>query len=1144
MQDPAFPDARLLKPFFDDITLRRGLEYARRGLAHVRKVRAKGEIVVIESTCVGSRPKPYAQEIEVALAGERLANVRDSVCSCPMGVDCKHVVAVLATWMTNKSAGSTGETEHAPAPPAGPLSELAARPRPAMRLAAAPSASAVPIDAPRRPAPLLSLELEQWLTELDERERARANESATDTILYALDAAAAKLRVERARRKKDGELAAPKIVDVHSHYFEPNGALPRYVNAIDAQIIQLLRLTDRAVAYDFSNANVLTGALGYAIVERAVQTGRTYAQTPNEALRWGAVRQGRFVWRTGEHGAISITVETDAGAVRCLPTTPFTYFDPATREVGELAFDGATENIQSLLELPPIEPAQQSVFFAHWKRLQAKDPVVLPAPPASVAAEPPATPTIVLRLSTAPFEVYARSRTQRETRPIAEAFVRYSSGIEFELTENVPLVSEWRTSDGRGVLARNVDAERDGVAAVLRTGLRRVDQWGYGTHRVGGRPYWTIGDGTNERWRDSMAGILARADAAGIVLEFEPTFPFHITEADQWDTTLDVAETPGWFDLEIGITIGGEHVPIAKPLATWLSRHADPIAFLTVAEKDRYVLLDLPDGRLVKLPAERVRALLAPLLELGPPQFSANGRLRVSRLEAALHPSLGVAGKRFHDELNALRARLQASTQATEIDPAPGFAATLRPYQRVGLAWLQFLREAKLGGILADDMGLGKTVQALAHLHRDKREGLATRPSLVVSPTSVLPNWRAEAERFASELRVLVLHGKDRATKFAQIPEADIVLTTYALLPRDFDALGKHEFHALILDEGQFLKNPAGRQREVASNLKASHRIVLTGTPVENNLRELWSLFDLALPGLLGAHDRFAQYYRGPIERGQDVGRLDALKRRIRPFLVRRRRAEVLGELPPRTEVVQPVDLEGKQRDLYESLRIAFDSKLRQVIAERGLAQSQIMILDALLKLRQACCDPRLVKSGLAKKAHGESAKLELLREMLEELAQEGRRALVFSQFTEMIALIEAELPALGVRYEKIIGDTPLAEREAAVARFQAGEADVFLISLRAGGTGLNLTAADTVIHYDPWWNPAVEAQATARAHRLGQDKAVFVYKLIATGTVEERILSLLARKQALADSILAGGEAKGALITEEDIQALLAPMV
>jgi SNF2 family DNA or RNA helicase len=480
---------------------------------------------------------------------------------------------------------------------------------------------------------------------------------------------------------------------------------------------------------------------------------------------------------------------------------------------------------------------------------------------------------------------------------------------------------------------------------------------------------------------------------------------------------------------------------------------------------------------------------------------------------------------------------------------APGFAATLRPYQQIGLDWLQFLREYGLAGILADDMGLGKTVQTLAHLHLEKASGRADRPSLVVATTSLMANWRNEAAQFAPDLKVLTLHGKDRADRFGEIAGADLVLTTYPLLVRDRETLLAQDWHLLVMDEAQFIKNPKAQSHQVARGLKARHRLSLTGTPLENHLGELWAQFDFLMPGLLSNAKRFTQVFRTPIEKLGDEEARVRLAERVRPFLLRRTKEQVLKDLPPRTEMVRWVEIEGGQRDLYESLRVAFDRKLRLVLTEQGVGRSQIMIFDALLKLRQICCDPRLVKlpaaEALVKKGHAHSAKLATLMEMLDELLDEGRKVLLFSQFTSMLGLIELELEKRGILYAKLTGQT--RDRETPIGDFQEGRVPLFLISLKAGGTGLNLTAADTVIHYDPWWNPAVEEQATARAHRIGQDKPVFVYKLMTQGTVEEKILALQGRKRGLADQLMkqggAGGEGGGHLLTAGDLDVLFQPL-
>jgi SNF2 family DNA or RNA helicase len=446
--------------------------------------------------------------------------------------------------------------------------------------------------------------------------------------------------------------------------------------------------------------------------------------------------------------------------------------------------------------------------------------------------------------------------------------------------------------------------------------------------------------------------------------------------------------------------------------------------------------------------------------------------------------------------------------------------------------------------VLADDMGLGKTVQTLAHLLRDKEAGRLERPALVVAPTSLLSNWRHEVAQFAPDLSVLTWHGPQRGQWQDRIGVSDVVLTTYALLSRDRELLTGHAFHAVILDEAQTIKNPDTKAAATARALEAGHRLALTGTPMENHLGELWSLFHFLLPGLLGDRKQFKRLFRTPVEKHGDPERHDTLLRRVRPFLLRRTKQQVADELPDKTEMVRTVSLGPKQADFYETIRLAMEKRVRDAVADKGLARSQVTVLDALLKLRQACCDPRLVKLEGAKQVQ-QSAKLELLMEMLPEMVAEGRRILLFSQFTTMLGLIEAELKKAGIAYSKLTGQTK--KRDAAIERFRSGQAPVFLISLKAGGTGLNLTEADTVIHFDPWWNPAVEDQATDRAHRIGQDRGVFVYKLVTEGTVEERIVGMQERKAALADAVYRQGGKEGEeaapQLTESDLEELLKPL-
>jgi len=446
-------------------------------------------------------------------------------------------------------------------------------------------------------------------------------------------------------------------------------------------------------------------------------------------------------------------------------------------------------------------------------------------------------------------------------------------------------------------------------------------------------------------------------------------------------------------------------------------------------------------------------------------------------------------------------------------------------------------------------MGLGKTLQTLAHILTEKNAGRLDLPVLVMAPVSLMGNWHREAARFAPELRVLVLHGNQRHRGATRMGQYDIVVAPYSLLLRDSERWQAQHWHLVVLDEAQNIKNANSHAAKIVSRLTTRHRLCLSGTPMENHLGELWSLFNFLMPGFLGSQARFKALYRTPIEKHNDTERADKLRRRLTPFMLRRHKRDVAADLPEKQIAISSVELGDGQADLYETIRLSTAKTVRDALSNKGLAQSQIQILDALLKLRQVCCDPRLVPVPAAQKVK-QSAKLDLLMELLPEMIAEGRKVLLFSQFTSMLSLIEEELEKRGMAWTKLTGQSQ--NRDEIIGRFTSGAVPLFLISLKAGGVGLNLTQADTVIHYDPWWNPAAENQATDRAHRIGQTQRVMVYKLVAQGTIEERILDLQERKAALAESIYSGEDSGGSsggssgglgALTETDLDALLQPL-
>jgi superfamily II DNA or RNA helicase len=572
----------------------------------------------------------------------------------------------------------------------------------------------------------------------------------------------------------------------------------------------------------------------------------------------------------------------------------------------------------------------------------------------------------------------------------------------------------------------------------------------------------------------------------------------------------------------------------------------------------------LENGKLAVFNQSLLSEFNAVLGECGSQQLQL-GRYRIHKAHAGfLETAVGEAGfgLKAPESWRSWARSQQGSVELAPLDLGD-LEPVLRAYQKQGATWLRFLAAHGLGGILADDMGLGKTLQALAFLRSQPG------PSLVVCPSSLVFNWRREAEKFTPERKVLSIEGANRAALFSRIPEADLVITSYPLLRRDAERYRRIAFSTVILDEAQHIKNPSTKNAQAAGILRASNRFILTGTPVENSLRDLWSLMGFVLPGYLGDRDTFRDRYEIPISRQDSLGgavtatpastrissvaapskvrakeALERLSKRLRPFLLRRRKQEVAADLPPKLEQVAYCELSEAQRQVYASLLSAARNQVTQAIAEKN--QARMFMLTALLRLRQAACDLRLLnlEGGLCEAVSrtdpgkAASGKREMFHELLQEALDGGHRVLVFSQFVSMLALIRKDLEKAGIDYCYLDGQTK--ERAAEVDRFQGSTIPVFLVSLKAGGVGLNLTAADTVIHFDPWWNPAVEAQATDRAHRIGQKNVVTSYKLIARGTVEEKILNLQRKKRELIDATIENEEPLMEGLTLEEIQSLL----
>lgn len=609
-----------------------------------------------------------------------------------------------------------------------------------------------------------------------------------------------------------------------------------------------------------------------------------------------------------------------------------------------------------------------------------------------------------------------------------------------------------------------------------------------------------------------------------------------IIDADSLTWYSDYVEkTNNFFSYQLGILIDGKPISIV-PLVVNLLHRID-IAELDLIPESKLVNLPIEKNKWLQIEFRRIKPLLRILLAYGLIDKKRKDSLAMREYQLALlkeaEEAIAAINFRWHGT-EVIRDKLTKlmNHELPVIEIPKGLKTTLRDYQHQGLNWLQFLKSNGFAGILADDMGLGKTVQALANLQYEKESGNIKHASLIVAPTSLVGNWFAEAAKFTPDLKVLVFHGFDRHQ--INFDDYDLIISTYGLMQRDKVRFLAYKFYYLILDEAQYIKNSRTKTTKIIQQLDALHRICLTGTPLENHLGELWSLFHFLMPGLLGDSKQFRQFFRVPIEKNHDLEKQKLLNGRISPFMLRRTKSEVMDELPLKTEIVRFIELSGSQRDLYEGVRLTMEDKVRHAIALKGLGRSQILVLDALLKLRQICCDPRLLALPQAEIAYENSAKLDELMELLDNLMDEGRKVLVFSQFTSMLKIIEGTLIKKRYSYLKLTGETK--NRQDIVDSFQAGDASIFLISLKAGGAGLNLTKADTVILYDPWWNPAVQEQAAGRSHRIGQKNPVFIYKLIVKGSVEEVMLEIQSKKRDLFDSILTNKLSSSFNLSVEDI--------
>jgi superfamily II DNA or RNA helicase len=957
---------------------------------------------------------------------------------------------------------------------------------------------------PRAPgqSPSLSPEaaLSQWWAQLPNARPDTGLQPSNYYLLYCLNPEGniPRISLQKGYLNSDGTWTrmAPVSVDRAKWRY----GLPAFAQVEDETILQL-------VTWSFSGWHELRGSDGALALRFMLKKHRLRLADSDTTLQEGPPRAAHWQWQEQAGGLLQLQARLDGvDAWQLLNIEPPMYLDVQRAQLGDIQTNLASAEFAHLMKLPALSADSLNEGAPMLRQRFRPEQLPLPQEPQVAHCD---TPVPCLRLqvpSPAPSGI-----------PSCELVFRYA---HWEFGEALPDAHWDRTllhhQGTHYTLTRDLGKERAHQEQLQAVGLhsQRDGSW---------RPAASAFADAMAAWAQILAEGLPRLEALGWQIEgFEPE-AFRVSKGQVAFDVKDRAHQ--WFEVGVGLIVGGKKYDAGELITAWLEQGRPDECWI-----------EQHDGDWLQVDTEPLRAIQGVLLDLFNPAKPSSRFVLPSFQAIAMAQHLEL-DERKAPVTRALLKQLEHFNGLEAVEAPASLQAQLRPYQLRGLEWLAFLHRFGFGGILADDMGLGKTLQTLAFIQRLKDQQALKKPALLLAPTSLMGNWVHEATRFAPQLRVTLIHGPAREAHFARINKSDLVITSYPLLQRDLDHYSKRRFSLLVMDEAQAIKNPLTKTAESVRQVPAAMRLCLTGTPMENHLGELWALMDAVLPGLLGGKKTFDQLYRKPIEQDTDSAAQQQLAARVASFMLRRTKQEVAKDLPPKTEILQYVELSVKQRAIYESVRVSMQARIRQLINTKGMARSHIEFLDALLKLRQACIDPRLVKLPKAQTIT-DGAKLAWLEEQVPALLEEGRKILIFSQFTEALALVEALLTRLRITYSKLTGQT--RKRQAAIDQFQQGHTAVFLISLKAGGAGLNLTAADVVIHLDPWWNPAVENQATDRAHRLGQDKPVFVYKLVAQDSIEERIQVMQQQKQALADALFDETGTQRMPASKDELLALL----
>jgi len=860
---------------------------------------------------------------------------------------------------------------------------------------------------------------------------------------------------------------------------------PEYFKDNDKETVLLFK----ALSEGLKTSVTLKGKLGALVLEGAVSTGRCFWKRGHKkAVSFAQERALTLAWKQEEKTSF---LSFDLGEnSHLISVDPLYYIDTKNKEVGHVQTDLNQEQLKLLAKAPkfPTEEIEEIALEVASKipNLHIKEPQTLE----------------LKSIENATLKPCIHLKQTKENYRLSLSFYYDDLPVKaFPFFQTQTFMAER--------LKVKRDEEKENYYITI------LESYGFKKHSD------ELIAKNIQAWK-SLLDAQEKLKELGFEIMKDKGFSLNFHAVEQ--VGVKVEQTSHWFEIGMHIMVEDQRLPLLPIVSKLLNEGID----LDAKEE---LCFELEPNSYISISPKVLEPIIKTFYELLDKPNSEGFKLR--KYEAQALNNFSTDSFKVEDKTTLKKLSQEIKKKHSLDHPPKGLNATLRHYQEEGVAWMQFLRSYGFGGILADDMGLGKTLQTLANLAIEKESGRLIKPALIIAPTSLLGNWKAEAEKFTPNLKIALYYGSNRDYILDNINNFDLIISSYTVLSLDIEKLKREKFYYLVLDEAQKIKNSRSESAKSARLIQAEYHLALSGTPMENHLGELHSIFDTVMPEFLGSLKTFKTLYQNPIEKEQNSEAQKRLNQRIKPFMLRRTKDKVAKELPLKTEIVRSVSFESDQAQLYETIRVSMEKSVRESIKSMGLAKSHISILAALLKLRQVCCDPRLLKIEEAQKIK-ESAKLEMLMELVQELREEGRRILVFSQFTSMLEIIEEQMIHAKIAYSKLTGST--LKRQEQIDRFNADETELFLISLKAGGVGLNLTKADVVIHYDPWWNPAAQDQATDRAYRIGQDKPVFVYKLIVENSVEEKIVQMQEDKKALAQAIYEGKEQGFSKMNEKEL--------